>query len=84
MLSRIITVAVLLAAAYWYWTGPYQAQHRPGDDTRLQQDIEAMHQCVRGMNYKVGATGVGQGDPEAVCAERFHVYLYEGEWRRSN
>ena len=84
MFGKIITAAVLIAAAYWYWTGPYQQQHSPDEDTRLKQDIEAMNQCIRGMNYKVGATGMGEGDPEEVCARRFHLYYYEGEWRHSN
>ncbi|MDH4041737.1 MAG: hypothetical protein OEW92_11820 [Gammaproteobacteria bacterium] len=83
MFGRLVSIALIAAAAYWYWSGPYQEQRNPSADRKLQRAIEEMRQCVRGMNYQVGATGVGQGDPEQVCAKRFNLYYYEGEWRSS-
>jgi hypothetical protein len=78
--GRLLAIAIIIAAGYWYWSGPYQNQHNPDARQKLQQNIEKMRECVRGMNYKLGATGIGQGDPEQICAERFNLYLYEGEW----
>ena len=82
MLGRLLTIAILVAAGYWYWSGPYQVQHNPDADERFKADIESFHQCIRGMHYKSGATGEIGGNPEEVCAEKFNLYFYEGEWRR--
>ena len=84
MFGRLVTIAILIAAGYWYWSGPFQAQHDPGAQQTLEADIENMHQCTRGMHYKAGATGVGDGNPEEICAKRFNLYFYEGEWRSSS
>ena len=84
MLGRLLSIAVLVAAAYWYWSGPYQQQRNPDAAQQLKIDLENMRQCVRGQNYKVGATGVGDGNPEEICAQRFNLYYYEGEWRSKN
>jgi hypothetical protein len=82
VLGRLLTIAILVAAGYWYWSGPYQAQHNPGADEQFKADIESLHRCIRGMHYKSGATGEAGGNPEEVCAEKFNLYFYEGEWRR--
>lgn len=84
MFGRLLTIAILVAAAYWYWSGPYQQQSNPDAAHRLKADLEKMRQCVRGMNYKVGATGIGEGNPEEICAEKFNLYYYEGEWRSNS
>ena len=81
MFGRLLTIAILIAAAYWYWSGPYQQQRNPDAAHKLEADLENMRQCVRGMNYKIGATGSAEGNPEEVCAEKFNLYYYEGEWR---
>ncbi len=81
MFRRLLPIAIMIAAGYWYWSGPYQEQRHPADEKKLENAIEDMRQCIRGMNYKSGATGENVGDPEAICAERHHLYLYEGEWR---
>ncbi len=83
MIGRFVTLAILLAAGYWYWSGPYQQQRNPDAQQQLEQAIEGMRECIRGKNYKSGATGVIEGDPEQICAEKFNLYLYEGEWRSS-
>ena len=83
MIGLVLTIAILLAAGYWYWTGPYQKQHNPDSKQQLQRAIEGMRECIRGKNYKAGATGVSEGNAEEICAEKFNLYLYEGEWRSS-
>jgi len=82
--GRLLTIAILVAAGYWYWSGPYQQQRNPDTAHKLEADLEKMRQCVRGMNYKVGATGIGEGNPEEICAEKFNLYYYEGEWRSNS
>jgi hypothetical protein len=84
MFGRLLTIAILVGAGYWYWSGPYQKQHSPGSSEKLQQSIDDMRECVRGMNYKLGATGVSEGDPEQVCADRYNLYLYEGQWHSTD
>jgi hypothetical protein len=79
--GRLLTIAFLVAAGYWYWSGPYQEQRNPSAGKKLEKDIEDMRQCVRGMNYKSGATGESGGNPDEICAEKFNLYFYEGEWR---
>ena len=32
MFGKLIVVAALVAAGYWYWNGPYQAGGSQGDD----------------------------------------------------
>ena len=83
MIGRFLTIAILLAAGYWYWTGPYQKQHNPDSEQQLQQAIEGMRECIRGKNYQAGATGISEGNAEEICAEKFNLYLYEGEWLSS-
>lgn len=83
MFGRLLTIAMLVAVAYWYWSGPYQQQRNPDAAQLLEADLEKMRQCVRGKNYALGATGVGQGNPEEICAEKFNLHYHEGEWRRN-
>lgn len=84
MFGRLLTIAILVAAGYWYWSGPYQQQRNPDAAHKLEADLEKMRQCARGMNYKAGATGIGEGNPEEICAEKFNLYYYEGEWRHNS
>ena len=81
MLGRLLTLAILIGAAYWYWSGPYQDQRHPGYDKKLEENIQKMRECIRGKNYNVGATGIGHGDPEKDCADKFNLRFYEGEWQ---
>ena len=81
MIGRLLTIAILVGAGYWYWSGPYQRKHNPDADEQLREAIEGMRECIRGQNYKAGATGVSEGDPEQICADKFNHYFYEGEWR---
>lgn len=80
MLGRIFSIAVVIAAAYWYWTGPYQDRTNPSYEQRLQQHAEDMALCMRGAAYKAGATGDGSGDAEESCARRYNLYQHEGRW----
>jgi hypothetical protein len=82
MIGRIFSIAVILAAGYWYWTGPYQAKTNPSYEALLKKNSEDMALCTRGAAYQLGATGSGTG-PEAAkenCAEKYKLYEYEGRW----
>lgn len=82
MVKSLILAAVIVGAAYWYWTGPYQAARNPDYAATLRQNDEKMAECVRAGNYKLGATGSGPG-PELIkqqCAEKYNLYEEEGRW----
>ena len=46
MFGRLLTIAILVATAYWYWSGPYQQQRNPDAAHRLEADLEKMRQCI--------------------------------------
>ena len=64
MLGRLFTIAMIAAAAYWYWTGPYQERVNPNYEQKLRKNAEDMRLCIRSGNYQLGATGVGDGNVE--------------------
>lgn len=80
MLGRLVTIAVILAAAYWYWSGPYQQRVNPSYEQRLESNNRNMRECIHGLNYQSGATGTAIGDPEEICAEKFNLYRHKGQW----
>ena len=80
MLGRLITIAVIVGAAYWYWSGPYQERVNPSYEQQLRKNAEDMRLCIRGGNYQLGATGEGRGDIEQRCAAKFNLYQHEGQW----
>ena len=84
MLGKIIIYFAVAAAAYWYWTGPYQDGKLSGYDRELQENNEKMALCIRGRNYNAGATGNVSGAPEEVCAEEYNLYLKGGQWHSYN
>lgn len=80
MIGKLFTVAVLIAACYWYYTGPYQERVNPSYETKLKKYQEQMKECIRGLNFKAGATGEGTGNPEEECANKYNLYLKDGQW----
>ena len=80
MLGKLITLAIIIGACYWYWSGPYQQRVNPSYEKRLEQNEENMRQCIHGLNYKAGATGDVSGNPEDICAGRFNLYKQGGRW----
>jgi hypothetical protein len=80
MPGRIITLAMIIAAGYWYWSGPYQSRQNPDYQQKLEANAEKMRECIRARNYKLGATGVSEGDPEQVCAKKLNLYRHDGQW----
>lgn len=82
MLQRLIVLAALIGAVYWYWSGPYQEKTNPSQEAILKQNRDNMAQCMRSGAYKVGATGTGAGSAttEKQCAEKYNLYQLEGHW----
>ena len=80
MLGRIFSIAVIVGAIYWYWSGPYQALVNPSYEAQLKENAENMRLCMRGIAYKAGATGIGSGDGEESCAKKYNLYKKDGKW----
>ena len=47
MVGRLLMLAAIIGAAYWYWTGPYQAKTNPDYDAVLEQNTRDMGECMR-------------------------------------
>ena len=84
MFERIILLAAVIGAAYWYWSGPYQDKINPSYEAVLKTNAEDMALCMRGAAYKLGATGGGSDSTlaEQECAKQYNLYKYEGRWHR--
>jgi len=82
MVKRLIALAIIIGAAWWYWTGPYRQSLEPDSPAQLKQNAEDMRLCLRGAAYGPGATGQGGGNEEAQCSEQLGLYEVEGVWYR--
>jgi hypothetical protein len=80
MLERLIPIALLAAACYWYWTGPYQESKAPSYEKRLKENALNFQRCMRGESFASGATGQSSGDPEEACAAKYNLYKHQGKW----
>lgn len=80
MLSRLISLVLIAGAAYWYWSGPYQASKNPSYEKRLEENELNMSRCMRGKAFAAGATGESEGDPEELCASKYNLYQHNDRW----
>lgn len=80
MNGRLLLYLAIAAAAYWYWSGPYQDGKLPDYERELEENNKKMSLCVRGKNYNAGATGNVSGSPEESCAQEYDFYLKDGNW----
>lgn len=80
MFGRLIPLLLVGAAAYWYWTGPYQESKNPSYEQKLRQNEENLGRCMRAESYAAGATGEVRRDPEIHCAEQYNLYREDGRW----
>ena len=46
----------------------------------MRLNLDNMQRCLRGKEYVAGATGVSSADPQAQCANKYRLYLHEGNW----
>lgn len=82
MIQKLIAMAVIVGAAYWWWQGPYRDRVDPSYELILQSNDENMAMCQRAEAYQLGATGSGLGEEPArrKCAEEYNVYYEDGHW----
>ena len=80
MFERLLVFAIVVGAAYWYWTGPYQARVNPSYGQKLQQNAQAMEDCRERRNYAAGRTLTQAGDLEEICAKELNLYFENGQW----
>jgi len=82
VLTRIATLAAIVAAGYWYWSGPYQEKTNPSYEARIEENDRKMAECVRGASYRFGATGSGANTAAAQerCAQEYNLYELDGHW----
>ena len=83
MISKMVQYAAYAAAAWvlwWLWNGPIHDMNTISPQEKLAQWERAMKTCLKGEQYRLGATGSQRGGPEAVCADRLDLYLEDGVW----
>ena len=85
MTSRLVGLVIILAVAYWYYSGPFQASQPSAEDRQLQENAQAMKQCMRReatMSAASGMAGAGPdgGDAEKLCAGQLSLYKDDGQW----
>ena len=84
-MAKLIVIVAVIAAGYWYWSGPYQAGRAPSEAQQLQQNARDMKRCMRSeasMNAASGMAGapVADGDGETLCAQKYGLVLRNGQW----
>ena len=82
ILIRIASFAAIVAAGYWYWSGPWQERTHPSYEATLKENDEKMSLCMRGAAYQLGATGSGMNSDAAreQCAKKYNLYELDGHW----
>lgn len=85
MANKLIILMIVLAGAYWYWSGPYQAGRQSGDAAQLQENSRNMKRCIRRETSVAAASamagaGVTAGDAQKLCAETYNLHLEDGQW----
>ena len=82
---KVIILVGLIAAGYWYYTGPYQDQ-KQSPEYQAQQNARMINDCMREearMAAGAGLAGVmsDSGDVQTVCADKLGLELREGRWQ---
>ena len=80
MFERILTVVIIAGAAYWYWSGPYQAKNNPSYGQRVSENEQAMEECVQRKEYSAARRITHAGDPQETCARELNLYFENGSW----
>jgi hypothetical protein len=80
MIERIVTVVILLGAAYWYWSGPYQERVNPTYGQKLAKNARDMEECKERKSYAAGRMVSAAGNVEEICARQLNLYFENGNW----
>ena len=86
-MGKLIVIAVLLGAGYWYWNGPYNQGRPTSEQAQLRENAADMQRCMRrekSMEGVGGMAGIGgmATDGEQLCAEKLGLYQDEGQWHK--
>ena len=82
---KFIVPAALLAAGYWYYSGPYQASRLVSPGQLARDSERAMERCLR-QERSISAGGAMAGalmveeDVEWRCAEKLDFVQRDGQW----
>lgn len=82
MLQRLIVIALVAGAGYWYYTGPYQDRVNPDYATQLENNAADLSECIKSSSYRTSLSGEGPDASavEAACAEELNLYEDGGRW----
>lgn len=85
MFGKLVIVAGLAAAGYWYWM--QQPANRDLGAESLQENERLMARCIRQeRSMSAGAALAGglpdAGDTEALCADKLGLQRGPGGWQQ--
>jgi hypothetical protein len=81
MLQRILTLAIVAALGYWYWSGPYKERVNPSYEQKLRHNAKAMRDCIYRKNYAANRTTSIVGDLQETCMQELNLYQSDdGQW----
>lgn len=76
MPGKLVVIAAIAGAAYWYWTGPYQQNRTPTAEQQWLENEQLMKNCRRKEESMSAAAGLGgalidtgEGVQNSVSAE---------------
>ena len=82
-MAKLIVIVALIAAGYWYWSGPYQAGRAPSEAQQLQQNARDMKRCMRreaSMNAASGMAGAPVADGDGGNIVRAEIWFGAARW----
>lgn len=87
-MAKLVIFVALVAAAYWYWSGPYQESRQSSAADQLKDNASIMQRCIAQegrMQTAGGLAGVGDvgssgQDAERLCAEKNNLVKRDGNW----
>jgi hypothetical protein len=82
---KFLIVVGLLAAGYWYYTGPYQGSRLVSPEEEAKNNARLLDRCMRqeaSINAGAGMAGAmdDAGDTETLCAEKLNIEMRDGQW----
>ncbi len=83
-MKLIIAIAVV-AAGYWYWSGPYQSAETQSLADHLKENKHTMQRCMKkegtmgGLGGMAGMSSDSDGAQD-LCANKNDLYLKDGQW----
>ena len=88
-MKNLIIFLAIIAAAYWYWSGPYQKVELQTYEEHLKENADIMKRCITKEASMAGAAGMaglggGAADAETLCAQENNLYRSDGQWHSKN